>query len=295
MKKMISVIVPVYNASEYLDTTINSILIQEEVGEVILIDDCSTDDSLKIIMSWKKKDDRIKFFKTEENSGSGKARNIGIKNTSFPYLSFLDADDYFGTNRFKKSIEILESHKEIDGVYSDVVNIQLDNFRKASWSHNNKIGTPYKIKPDILFEYIINEKGDFFSIISLVLRKTAISKSGYFDENLLIGQDIDFIYSLAQNCKLIDSEEKEINVFRRLHGSNITSSEKYLEYNPRFRIVRKWVNKCKSENYNLQTKRAFYIRYVHHVYKNEGYNYPKPLKWVKKILILIEVIFKKFV
>jgi glycosyltransferase involved in cell wall biosynthesis len=295
MTRLISLIIPMYNAAKTISLTIETSLAQEEVGEVIIVDDCSSDDGASMVKIWQQRDARIKYFKTEKNSGSGKARNIGILNATLPYLSFIDADDFFSKDRFKKAIQILKANPYIDGVYSTIKNIKKEEFRPASWNHEDVIGVPYKIKPEDLFYYIINEKGDFFGIQSIVIHTNSINKCGYFDENLLIGQDIDFIYSLTQNCSLVDTEENEIKIFRTLHDSNITSSSKYLSYNPRFRIVKKWVNKCKNEKLNLKTKKAFYIRYVHHIYKNEKFTYPKPIKWLKKTQILLGLLLKKSV
>ncbi|OWT33486.1 hypothetical protein BGI41_02175 [Methanobrevibacter sp. 87.7] len=91
----ISVIMPVYNASEFLDMSINSLIRQSFNDlELICVDDGSTDNSLEILDKFSKKYDFIRIIK-QENSGSGKARNNGIDNASGDYIAFLDADDVF--------------------------------------------------------------------------------------------------------------------------------------------------------------------------------------------------------
>ncbi len=94
----ISVIIPVYNTADYLESALLSVLKQtlEEI-EVLIINDGSTDNSSKIIEAFQKKDNRIKYY-YQENQGQSVARNTGLDNSSGEYVYFMDSDD------------ILESH-----------------------------------------------------------------------------------------------------------------------------------------------------------------------------------------
>ena len=121
MTPLISVIVPVYNASKYLERCVRAVVAQTySQWELILIDDGSTDNSLEIIRNFAASDDRIRAFH-QENSGAGMARNKGIENAVGEYVVFLDSDDYISENYFSS----LSSHDE-DVVFIDVqdVNIQ---------------------------------------------------------------------------------------------------------------------------------------------------------------------------
>ena len=93
MKIDISIIIPVYNAEEYIERTINSVVSQNmnEI-EIIIINDGSNDNTLSIINSIAKTDKRIKVF-TQKNGGVSLARNTGIENANGDYICFLDADD----------------------------------------------------------------------------------------------------------------------------------------------------------------------------------------------------------
>ena len=90
----ISIIMPVFNAENYLETACKSVFIQtfKEI-ELICVDDGSTDNSLAKLHELKNKYDFIKIF-TQENQGSGKARNLGMSKASGVYIAFLDADDF---------------------------------------------------------------------------------------------------------------------------------------------------------------------------------------------------------
>ena len=91
----VSVIIPVYNAYDYLRPAIDSILDQTLTElEVICIDDGSTDNSLEILKEYQERDPRVRIV-TETNAGPGIARNNGIKRARGEYLAFLDADDFY--------------------------------------------------------------------------------------------------------------------------------------------------------------------------------------------------------
>ncbi|MGM9538470.1 MAG: glycosyltransferase [Candidatus Onthomonas sp.] len=94
-KIRVSVIMPVYNAEQYIRQTLDCLLVRNETQfEVICVDDGSTDDSLAILREYEAKDSRVRVF-TQPNGGAGAARNNGMQYARGEYLSFLDADDFF--------------------------------------------------------------------------------------------------------------------------------------------------------------------------------------------------------
>ena len=93
MSDMISIIIPAYNAADYLAQTIESVLNQTYSDfELILIDDGSTDRTREIIKDYQCKDARIKYF-YKENGGVSSARNLGLQKATGDFVSFLDSDD----------------------------------------------------------------------------------------------------------------------------------------------------------------------------------------------------------
>ena len=93
-EELVSIIVPVYNAEKYIEFTINSVIEQSYNNwELLLIDDCSVDNSKSIIENYSKKDVRIKYYKQKKNSGPAVARNRGIDLAKGRYVCFIDADD----------------------------------------------------------------------------------------------------------------------------------------------------------------------------------------------------------
>lgn len=95
----VSVIIPVYNTSQYLTQCIESVTSQTmDHYEVIIIDDYSTDNSIDIINSFRQKNKRIQFLHNTTHSGAGVSRNRGIKAATGEYFLFLDSDDFLSSN-----------------------------------------------------------------------------------------------------------------------------------------------------------------------------------------------------
>lgn len=100
MSVLLSIIVPVYNAEQYIDACINSVIAQNSKElELLLIDDGSNDNSAEICLKYAREYSYIKYFK-QKNSGPSIARNLGIMKASGKYVSFLDADDLLSDDYF---------------------------------------------------------------------------------------------------------------------------------------------------------------------------------------------------
>ncbi|MEI0612260.1 glycosyltransferase [Brachyspira pilosicoli] len=120
----VSVIIPVYNVEPYLKECLDSITNQtlKEI-EIICIDDCSTDNSYKILEEYAKKDNRFILIKNEKNSGVAIARNCGIKKAVGEYIYFIDPDDYISLNYIE---ELYNTAKKYDSDITSNLNILHD-------------------------------------------------------------------------------------------------------------------------------------------------------------------------
>lgn len=142
MSELVSIITPSFNSSEYIAETIKSVQNQTYTNwEMIIIDDCSSDNTEKIINEFQQSDKRIKFFKLDQNSGSGVARNKGIENASGDFMTFIDADDIWFPTFMEKSIQTIfetkipfvfssyrRSNEKLEFVYSDFIVPQKVNY-----------------------------------------------------------------------------------------------------------------------------------------------------------------------
>lgn len=114
-EKMMSVIIPVYNAEEYIKECLDSIIGQTigiEHIELIVVDDRSTDRSLQYLMEYEKKyPDSILLVPLEENGGQANARNIGMDYVTTPYFAFVDADDWVEPDMYEKMLGKMEKYE----------------------------------------------------------------------------------------------------------------------------------------------------------------------------------------
>lgn len=102
---LVSVITPMYNAEQYIGETIASVRNQSyENWEMIIVDDCSTDQSANIVMELMKGDERIRYYKNDTNQGVASSRNAAIEQAQGRYLAFLDSDDIWERDKLKKQI-----------------------------------------------------------------------------------------------------------------------------------------------------------------------------------------------
>ena len=110
---LISIITPVYNAEQYIEQTIQTILNQTyQNWELLLVDDCSTDQSATIIQRYQiEEPNRIQYHRMETNSGAAKSRNRGIEEAKGKYITFIDADDLWEPTKLARQIEFMKKGK----------------------------------------------------------------------------------------------------------------------------------------------------------------------------------------
>ena len=112
MRPKLSVIMPVYNAEKFIIKSITSVIEQTiKSWELIIINDASTDSTQKIIDSYTDKDNRIKCFNLEKNSGAAVARNTGIIKATGKFIAFIDSDDIWLPTKSEVQINLMEKHK----------------------------------------------------------------------------------------------------------------------------------------------------------------------------------------
>ena len=114
MNPLVSIVVPVYNAAPYIENTVQMVLQQTyQDFELILVDDCSTDNSVALLeeLLEQRKDVRLRLVKKERNQGAAAARNTGLDMASGRYIAFLDADDVWLPHRLEAGLRFMEEKK----------------------------------------------------------------------------------------------------------------------------------------------------------------------------------------
>lgn len=108
MNRLVSIITPSYNSSKFIEECINSVISQTYLDwEMIIVDDCSIDNSRDLITKFAKENDRIKPIFLEENVGAAEARNVAIKKSKGKYVAFLDSDDFWKKHKLDKQISFM--------------------------------------------------------------------------------------------------------------------------------------------------------------------------------------------
>ena len=109
MDKLVSIVVPVFNAGAYIEETIAMVCAQTyEQWELLLVDDCSSDDGKEKIKEFCRKDSRVHLIEKKKNEGAALARNTGVDRASGRYLAFLDADDVWLPEKLEKELRFME-------------------------------------------------------------------------------------------------------------------------------------------------------------------------------------------
>jgi len=108
---MVSIITPCYNGSRFIGQTINSVFQQTyQDWQLIIIDDCSTDDSLEVIYSYSVNNPKVKVISLKKNVGAAMARNIALKAAQGRYISFLDGDDIWVPEKLERQVNFMFSN-----------------------------------------------------------------------------------------------------------------------------------------------------------------------------------------
>lgn len=184
----VTIVIPVYNGSDYLDQAIKSALGQSyDNYEVIVVNDGSNDDlkTEKIALSYS---DSIKYIR-KENGGVASALNSGIREMSGNYFCWLSHDDIYLPDKLEKQIEFHFSFPDPYGfvTYHDYINID---------GENNEIGRRYVEKDDgNIFKYLTYKFP--INFCSLLLPKSILEKTGYFDEGNPVWSDHKMLVDIA--------------------------------------------------------------------------------------------------
>jgi glycosyltransferase involved in cell wall biosynthesis len=296
---LVSVIIPVYNARLYLAEAVESTVHLAEVGEIILVDDASSDQSLVVCYNLERKYDKVRVMQhpDKRNHGVAATRNIGIKEARFDFASFLDADDCYLSNRFTKEKEIFLSSPEVDGVYGCNQALFESNAARVKFlSHyeNEQTTVQKAFQPQDLFKVLILGGYGRFHTSAITLRKRAFSKAGLFNTALRMNEDTELWLKLSLKAILVAGSIDEPVSIRRVHENNsIHEVEKARYY--RGLMYQSLFDWAVSQEFCFEVKNWIFIC-LHKFAKGETYSVKK-LLWLQAMrrprIILHAFFFKK--
>ena len=109
--KLVSIIMPSYNCGQYVEDTIRSVQAQTyQNWEIIFMDDCSPDDTVRRVSVLREKDPRIKLFQNKSNSGAAVSRNNALREAKGRWIAFLDSDDIWEPEKLEKQVQFMEEN-----------------------------------------------------------------------------------------------------------------------------------------------------------------------------------------
>jgi glycosyltransferase involved in cell wall biosynthesis len=215
----VSVIVPAFNAAPFLGEALESVFAQGLAGvEVVVVDDGSTDGTAEVARRF----GRGVRVLTQPRSGSGHARNVGLKETTGDLVAFLDADDVWLPDKMARQLPLLEKDPALGLVFSDMVSFGAPEgeAKEEGRSYFRERGFTGRCTPASIFLH------DMISTPTVVLRRAVLRETGTFDPSLPIGQDTDLWLriALAHSFAAVPSPL----VRRRFHPGNTTRDSRLL-------------------------------------------------------------------
>lgn len=223
-KDLISVIVPVYNIEKYLPRCIDSILDQTYKNwEAIFVNDGSTDNSLKILEEYKKRDERIKII-NKKNAGSGAARNDGIETSKGKYIAFLDSDDWYEKNFLENLYNnLIENNSDVAMCNPKMTYDDTSKNKKINTYFFNEIElnkTPEKILGILEMPVVWNK----------LYKKEIIVKNKIKFPNYSFCEDVEFLYKTFLYVNNLSKIEDDLyNYYQRRDSETKKIKEESIE------------------------------------------------------------------
>jgi glycosyltransferase involved in cell wall biosynthesis len=241
---LVSVIVPVYNAEKFVHDAVLSALQQPETGEVILIEDGSTDGSLKVCEELAEKYQKVFLYRHPggHNLGAGASRNLGIRESYCEYIAFLDADDLYLPGRFSLAREIFKSDPTVDGVYEALGEYVENEVARERWiaAKKHRLGkltaVNAPVPPEKLYKELVTWRYGYFHLDCVTIKCNVFIRTGFFNERLRLHQDTDMIWKMAAVARLLPGKLDEPVALRRIHENNRISAQR-----PASEIYQAWM------------------------------------------------------
>ncbi|MEI4829868.1 glycosyltransferase [Bacillus sp. FJAT-53711] len=223
--KLVSIIVPVYNAEQYLRKCINSLLNQSYKNiEIILVNDGSTDNSGKICDEYALENEKVKVIH-QKNSGPSITRNVGIDAANGVYIQFVDSDDYIEPNMTEEMVNNMNEQVEL--VICSYRSFFLLEGNNNIRNHTCPINGKYSYSE---FMQCFGElfRNTFINQLWNKLYVTELIKNNNlrFKENLNMGEDLLFNLEYIKECNYISSTDKYLYNYLIISNSSLTVSFK---------------------------------------------------------------------
>jgi len=238
--KKVSVIVPVYNSSKYLEECIKNVINQSYKNlEIIIVNDKSTDNSLSIINSFN--DKRIKVINLKENSGVSISRNKGVEVSTGDYICFLDSDDYWNLKKIERQVKFIKNKAFI---YSDY-----------EYLKNNK---RHRVRVPKIITYKEALKNTTIFTSTVMFNMNYLNKEDIYMPNIKLGQDSSTWWKVLKKVGIAYGMNDVLSIYRV--GVRSLSSNKIKSVIGTWKIL-------KMEDINIFERTYCFICYIFNAIK----------------------------
>lgn len=258
-----SIIMPVYNAENYIEKSINSVLDQTFTNfELIIIDDCSKDDSYSICEKFKK-DKRIILKRNDNNLGVADTRNYGIRLSKGVYITFLDADDYLEEKLLEIVFKCLKN-RNIDYLKYSVLEEYFNKRNKVEYiKFCQGVNGYYDTLKDILIVSIKLERYPLFGYVWNAFYKLNIIKNNevMFNNSLAMNEDFDFNIQYINYINNMQCISFCGYHYRKTTNENSLSSKKQKDYF-KLHVMKILIFKQLLEKFNITDRNSIEILFL---------------------------------
>jgi len=191
---------PCYNHAQFVAESVKGVLNQSEQDiELIIVDDCSTDNSWYLIEGLANKDARVRPIKHPKNLGASKSRNDGLRAASGKFIGFCDADDVWESDKLRVQIELLETSSGYGATYCD--SIIIDGAGAQTGARYSELFPPPKKASGMLFNELLGR--NFINMQSVLMRRECLQDVGYFDEKIKWVEDWWYWIRVSRNHSFV--------------------------------------------------------------------------------------------
>ncbi len=217
---------PCFNHARFLAESVQGILCQSYTDlELIIVDDCSSDDSWEIMCGLAQQDTRVKPIRHAQNGGASKSRNDGLRASKGEFLGFCDSDDIWKPEKLSIQMSILQRRPECDVTYCDALFID-EAGRPSGKRFSEEFPVPGTGCGDLFDQLVFR---NFINMQTVLMRRACVEQSGYFDEGIKWVEDWWYWLKVSRNHNYFYSAEPLAKY--RVHGKStgVTQRRGYAE------------------------------------------------------------------
>jgi len=245
---IVSVIIPTYNSEKYISDTIKSVVLQTYIHiEIIIVDDCSGDDTVRIVKECMINDERLRLIVLDDNTGGpARPRNIGIEASLGEYISFIDSDDLWLPQKLEKQINAME-RRGCNLCCTGVSYIDKDGNSVVNYSLSGQIRDKLLSKK---YKHLI--VSNTITTSSVLIRKSFLADLRFDEDEFLVAVEDYYLWlTLFKGNSDFCCYINEGLVRYRLHGSNISSDYKRQQIRSLYCLAKHILNTKGYDSYLL--------------------------------------------